>query len=193
MAVKSRETSALPLEAQALIDGLRTAGARPVTLYAGDYCTLRPGDVQPLGYQSSASSAGGSVRQRLLSVVQPPEGMFGVVAAEVCDRYAASRHVGLFVSRLALDGQRATIGPMMEPGEIVQIGPNVGEGEAMAWSAGLGQHDASDDVIAMHAGAGKTQVFAVLAEFETSMVLPDPSLWAPDHEAVWSTFTGRQA
>jgi hypothetical protein len=184
-----REQYAVSLEAE-VVSALGTAGTRAVHLMHGGHCVLSPAELYPLGF---AASAGRSVRQRLSAVVWPPEGgLLGIVCVEVRDAFTRERHVGMLVSRLATEGQaEAGLQAVLTPDSILTIHPEALEGDEPAWTIAVAVDPDTYNAAVLHRGERGTDVFAAPTADCEPLLLPDASLWAPNPEILFSTFTSR--
>lgn len=189
MAVESRENYTPSLEAE-VVSALGTAGTRAVHLMHGDHRVLSPSEHYPLG---AAASPGKSVRQRLSAIVWPSEGgLLGVVCAEVRDMFDRERHVGMFVSRLATEGQpQAELQAVLRPDRMLTIRPETEEGGQPAWTTVITVDPDTYDAAIMHRGEQGVDVYAAPVSGREPLLLPDQALWAPDAETVFTAFTGK--
>lgn len=190
MAVRSRENFSSSLEA-GVVCALGTAGTRAVHLTQGGHRVLPPAELYPL---AATASPGRSVRQRLMAVVWPPEGgLLGVVCAEARDVLERQRHVGVLVSRFATDGQpRAELQAVLQPGHMLTAHPEATPGEEPAWATAMTLDPATLNPAVMHRGEQGVDIFAAPVAGHEPLLLPDPTIWAPEAEIVWAAFTGRE-
>ncbi len=188
MAVISPERSAAAnhLESSDVIEALGIAGARNVRLGDGAHRVLDPRGLYPLGCTLGFDNYGAVVRQHLKAVVRPPEDiLLGIVQAEVRGR------VGIFVSRLAIDGgQQAELQTVLSPERILRIHPDMGEGRVSDWTTGITLVPEVGYAAVLHRGVEGTDIYAAPTEGTIPLFLPDHTLWAPGPTTVSRAFCG---